>query len=298
MKGWQRFSKSATTVLVSGFLGALIGTATGYSVNITLLAGIATAVMVSLLIRYCLSQEDDWQKKPSGYHEDGAVQTYAYRTFLATTFQVMGYLTQIKGCAEVDELQSAKVIIGYMRLTPVQQQQAILLFKQGKHPNFAIDPVLAQFYHACQHRAHFIRQFIEIQISVFYAHGLPSPRERAMLLHICNQLGFARRFEEMETYIRRRFHTASTGTNTSQDNQKRHPTSTTMVHLHRAYGILGLNRYATNAEVKKAYRRLINRHHPDKLEAQNTSTETMQEATEKTRIVKEAYDLIKLYRRL
>jgi DnaJ like chaperone protein len=280
---------------MGGFLGAFVGVVTGFPTGIMIMMGMAMGVMLSLMTRYRFYQAVDPVDKPSSYYED-PLQTHAHRLFLATTFQVMGYLAKVKEPSEADELQAAKVIMVHLRLTAAQQQQAIRLFREGKRPDFVVDPILAHFYSVCQSHAHFIRQFIEIQMSVFYANGFPSPNERAVLLHICSQLGFARRFEDMETYIKRRFHTASAGTRRSQHKRQRKPIS--MMHLHRAYGVLGLNRSATNSEVKKAYRRLINRHHPDKLEAHNTSTETLQKATEKTRIVKEAYELIKLYRRM
>lgn len=297
MKGWKRFFKSATAVLVGSFLGALMGVVTGSPVDIMILMGTAMGIMVCLTPRHRFFQKTYQRRKQHCYRED-ASHTYAYRIFLATTFQVLGYLAQVRKRGEADALQSAKVIMGHLRLTEGQRQQAIRLFEEGQQPGFAVDPVLAQFYNACQSRAHLLRRFIEIQMSVFYANGFPSTHERALLLHICNQLGFARRFEEMETYIKRRFHTTSARTRAGPDNRRRQYKTISMMHLHRAYGILGLNRHATNTEVKKAYRRLINRHHPDKLEAQNTSSELMQKATEKTRTVKEAYDLIKLYRRM
>jgi DnaJ like chaperone protein len=295
--GWERFLKSVTGILIGGILGALVGVVTGFPVDIMLLMGMAMGVMPSFMTRYrCYREVDQGAKTTSCFEQP--LQTHAHRLFLATTFRVMGYLAQVRGCSEADESQAAKVIMGYLRLTGRQQQQAIRLLKEGRQPDFAIDPVLAQFYSACQNHAHFIRQFIEIQMSVFYANGFPSPHERAILLHICSQLGFARRFEDMETYIKRRFHRPFKETRTGQDNRKPQRKPVSLVHLQRAYGILGLNRHATNTEVKKAYRRLINRHHPDKLEAQNTSMETLQSATEKTRVVKEAYEVIKRYRRM
>lgn len=295
--GWERLLKSVTGILIGGSLGALVGVVTVFPTGIAILMGMAVGVMLNWVMRYRFYREINQQAKPTRFFEE-PLQTHAYRLFLATTFRVMGYLAQVRGCSEADESQAAKVIMGYLRLTGKQQQQAMRLLREGRQPDFAIDPVLAQFYSGCQHHGHFIRQFIEIQMSVFYANGFPSPHERAILLHICSQLGFARRFEDMETYIKRRYHRSAKGTRAGQENRKRQRQPVSVAHLHRAYGILGLNRHATNTEVKKAYRRLINRHHPDKLEAQSTSTETLQRATEKTRVVKEAYELIKLYRRM
>ena len=49
---------------------------------------------------------------------------------------------------------------------------------------------------------------------------------------------------------------------------------------------------ASAGEVKKAYRRLMNQHHPDKLVAKGMPEEMMKLATEKTQEIKLAYELI------
>ena len=49
-------------------------------------------------------------------------------------------------------------------------------------------------------------------------------------------------------------------------------------------------------ELKKAYRKLISQHHPDKLVSKGLPEEMMKIATEKTREIKEAYEFIKEHR--
>ena len=64
----------------------------------------------------------------------------------------------------------------------------------------------------------------------------------------------------------------------------------------RAYGTLGIDRSATNDEVKKAYRRLMNKHHPDKIVASNPDAAVIDEAERHTREIRTAYDLLKTRR--
>ena len=63
--------------------------------------------------------------------------------------------------------------------------------------------------------------------------------------------------------------------------------------LDDAYAVLGLSRNATDAEVKKAYRRLMSQHHPDKLVAKGLPEEMMKVAAQKTHEIKQAYEIIK-----
>ena len=49
--------------------------------------------------------------------------------------------------------------------------------------------------------------------------------------------------------------------------------------------------------MKKAYRRLMNQHHPDKLVSKGLPEEMIRLATEKTQEIKQAYELVKKNRR-
>ena len=66
--------------------------------------------------------------------------------------------------------------------------------------------------------------------------------------------------------------------------------------LANAYRILGVGRDTDDAGIKKAYRRLMNQHHPDKLIAKGLPEEMIKLATEKTTEIKAAYELIKASR--
>ncbi len=62
----------------------------------------------------------------------------------------------------------------------------------------------------------------------------------------------------------------------------------------KAYKILGINKTATTDEIKKAYRTLVKKHHPDKFATQGE--EAMEKAEENFQIITEAYELIKRLR--
>lgn len=57
-----------------------------------------------------------------------------------------------------------------------------------------------------------------------------------------------------------------------------------------AYMVLGLSPQATEAEIKKAYRTLIRKFHPDKLIAQGLPPEIIAQTTEKMKRINAAYD--------
>lgn len=66
--------------------------------------------------------------------------------------------------------------------------------------------------------------------------------------------------------------------------------------VNAAYKILEIDKKATNEEVKKAYRKMVKKHHPDKL--RHLGEEHMKGAEEKFRMIQKAYEQIQKERGL
>jgi len=62
------------------------------------------------------------------------------------------------------------------------------------------------------------------------------------------------------------------------------------------YEILGITKDATNDEVKKAYKKMAMKHHPDKVAGMGE--EVTRKATEKFQAINEAYERIKKERNM
>ena len=62
--------------------------------------------------------------------------------------------------------------------------------------------------------------------------------------------------------------------------------------LDQAYKVLETTPGASKAEIVKAYRRQLSRHHPDKLKANGLPESMIEHAKQRTQLIIEAYELI------
>jgi len=67
--------------------------------------------------------------------------------------------------------------------------------------------------------------------------------------------------------------------------------------LDAAYRVLGVEAEATDAEVKKAYRKLMSQHHPDKLVSKGLPEEMVTMAKEKSQEIQAAYEQVRRARK-
>lgn len=197
--------------------------------------------------------------------------------FFTTTFSVMGHVAKADGHVSAQEIAAARNIMAQMQLSAEQRKAAIQFFDQGKADDFPLQEILRQFKKECHGRRNLIQMFVEIQISTALADGNVDAAEKRIIYTIGEILGFAR------NEIDHLFNMASAQGASASDS----------LTLTQAYKILGVDKGSSLAEVKKAYRRLMSQHHPDKLVSKGLPDEMIQLATEKTQEIRKAYDLIK-----
>jgi len=198
--------------------------------------------------------------------------------FFSSVFSVMGYIAKVDGKVSKSEILLAQQVMQQMQLSEDMQKAAKDLFNQGKLKDFNLDEVLDQFRTECHRRTHLVRMFLEIQIQATYADGILDDKEHNALRYIAQKLHFP--IHELKRLIQQ----------FSATNNNNQPT------VEDAYVILGADKSLTDKELKRAYRRLLAQHHPDKLVAKGLPEEMIKLANEKTQKIISAYELIKKYR--
>jgi len=205
------------------------------------------------------------------------------RVFFESTFRIMGHLAKADGRVSEQEIQVARSIMHQMRLGPEDVQSAIALFTEGKDPAFNLDAQVSELRAACGGQRLLIRGFLEIQFYLLLSKGSIHSAERESLWRIASGLGMSRvELAQFEAIFR-----AQRGFGGDQS------TVDPAQQLDEAYKALGVEPSATDKEVKTAYRRLMNQHHPDKLAAKGMPESMMEVAKEKTREIRAAYERIK-----
>ena len=215
---------------------------------------------------------------------DYSRQERTQTAFFTTTFAVMGHLAKADGRVTPDEIALANRVMVELGLAPPLKRAARRLFDEGKNPGFPLDAVLSQFRRECHRSRNLLRIFLEIQFQAAYADGVVHPHERRVLEHIAETLGFTQHeYAQIENLARFGFAHHQAGAAPEAG----------VGRLDEAYGVLDVSEDASDTEVKRAYRRLMNQHHPDKLVSKGLPEEMMRAATEKTQEIKLAYEQIK-----
>lgn len=211
----------------------------------------------------------------------GAGQTQAL--FFRTTFEVMGHLAKVDGRVTEEEVRIARRIMHAMRLSPEQVRQAITFFTAGKDARYPLSDRLGELYGRIGQRRDLARAFVEIQLQAAVGGGEIEQPKRQLIWIVARSFGFTRAdLAQIEASIRAQSQQASS--------------ATPALSLETAYRVLGIEAGATDNEVKTAYRRLMNQHHPDKLVSRGLPESMMTIAEQKTHEIRTAYERIKTHR--
>ena len=208
------------------------------------------------------------------------------QVFFETTFGTMGHVAKADGRVSEAEIQAARDIMSRMRLSPAQVQEAIRLYTVGKEPDWPLQRELARLSKTLGARRTLRRAFLEIQMEAALANGHLGAETREVLWRIASALDLGRvELAQIEALLR--FGRATGGGQGAQP-----PASSAA----DAYRVLGLEPAASNEEVKLAYRRLMNQHHPDKLRVRGMPESMIPVAEAKTREIRAAWETLRAAR--
>jgi DnaJ like chaperone protein len=252
--------------MLLSFLFALVG----------LMAGGVRGLFIGFLLGYLAS----WVLKSALVKKLAGVQAQ----FLESTFAVMGALCKADGVVTRDEIATAEAMFDRLHLSGEQRERAKAAFNRGKSTGFDLDAEARVFAQIARGQRPLLVMFLQIQCSAIAGDGKVHPAEHQLLVRVARLLGLNEGdVAQLEALLR----TGALGADF--DGAAR----TARSRMDDAYAALGVPSSATDAEVKKVYRRLISQNHPDKLAGKGLPESMRALAEERTREINAAYETIK-----
>lgn len=256
------------------FVGALIGLAVN-GWRGALIGGLAVWALLPLLGRLLLGAAVAKVRQVQG-------------RFVDATFAVMGAVCKADGRVSEQEIRAAEAMFQRLNLDEAGRDAARAAFNRGKSADFDLDAEVARFAAATANQPVFRQIFLQVQVSAVAADGEVHPAEHAMLTRIARGLGMSERDVAMlEAMMRGGFGGDAGPGGGGADRDLRRPGA-----LDDAYSTLGVPADSSDADLKRAYRKLMSENHPDKLAAKGMPESMRQLAEEKTRRITAAYQLI------
>jgi DnaJ like chaperone protein len=211
-------------------------------------------------------------------------------------FRVMGHVAKADGRVSEREIAAARMMMGALRLGPGQVQQAIGYFSEGKEPGFNLEASLAQLQPLLRTFPQVAQFFLEIELQAALAGNDLAPAPRARLVRAANLLGLDDGdFQRLELMMRWRMGSARNGNGAGGSGMP--PSAAYQAErVRQAYALLEVEPSISDEALTKAYRRLMSRNHPDKLQGKGLPEAMLERAKERTQQIQAAWELLRTQR--
>jgi len=252
------------------------------------LVGLATLKPLFALLGLFLGHQFDrgFAERYRRFQRQGAGIGRLPDEYVRALFQTMGHLTKIDGRVSEDEIRAARAIMHRIGLGPARVRHAINWFEDGKKAAFPLIQTMRQLRRVDARRTDMRLLFVRLLLEVVLAKDSLHQKERAVIWTICTELDIGRvDLAQLEAMIRAQkgFRHSPAG---DADAQR----------VRNAYLALGVEESTTNEDIKKAYRRLMNKNHPDKIASRSPDAAVVAEAERRTREIRRAYEMLKARR--
>ena len=206
------------------------------------------------------------QAKGAGARPDSDTRQVA---FTIAVIVLAAKMAKADGKVTRDEVDAFKTIFN---IPPSEMKKVGDLFDEAKQDATGFEPYARQIAAMFVHEPAVLEELLGGLFHIAKADGVVHPADLDYLKRVAEIFGFdAHQFGRVHASF--------------DDPEKADP-----------YDILGVSRDASDAEVKKAYRKLIMENHPDKLMSQGLPQEFIDLATEKMAAINGAYDIIEKQR--
>lgn len=235
--------------------------------------------------------------------------------FFHALFACLGHIAKADGAVTQSEINVALKLMDDMQLNENDRREAQQAFREGKDPQFPLALILKDLKHDLHGQRIILQAFLEMLIEASFADGQLSVSEVEVLDKVAIGLGFGhkdldrliRKFEAELRFRQRQDafsqardearsraqEQANAWRDKAQQQYTRAPHYSDKQRLTDAYRILNVAPTADEKTLKRAYKKAMNEHHPDKLIAKGLPKQAMELAKVKAQDIQAAYELIK-----
>lgn len=218
----------------------------------------------------------------SGRSADPLLQ--ARETFFITTFSLMGHIGQRDGRISARAFAVARQIMTRMDLDPQHQRAALAELERGAAPTFDVDRQISAFLRDCATQGMLRHMLLVFLCNMAAADGSLTAEQHRMLRHVATRTGLPKHaFAQMMRMVEPEPHCHHAA------NDDPHGEDT----LAEAYDALGVRESASDQETRRAYRRLMSQHHPDKLIAEGVAQDRIRVATQRSQEIQTAWEQVR-----
>jgi len=207
--------------------------------------------------------------------------------FIEPLFAFAGALAKSDGRVSEQEITAAEALMTRLRLDPEQRRVAITRFTFGKQDAFDADSAIVGLRTWCSGRRDLAFIVLDLLLDLVYAEGALAQAKLALVRRLCASLGVGEH-ELAALSAMKGYASAAPG---SRGYGQRPPPSARPSDID-PYAVLGVERGANDSDVKRAYRKLMSQHHPDKL-GSDVPDELKRRAESRAREINAAYEHIK-----
>lgn len=235
--------------------------------------------------------------------------------FFHALFACLGHIAKADGAVTQSEINVALKLMDDMQLNENDRREAQQAFREGKDPQFPLEHILKDLKHDLHGQRIILQAFLEMLIEASFADGQLSVSEVEVLDKVAVGLGFGhkdldRLIHKFEAELRfrqcqdafsqardearsRAQEQANAWRDKAQQQYTRAPQYSDKQRLTDAYRILNVAPTADEKTLKRAYKKAMNEHHPDKLIAKGLPKQAMELTKVKAQDIQAAYELIK-----
>jgi DnaJ like chaperone protein len=222
-------------------------------------------------------------------------QMHARRTsagFVGPLFALLGAVAKADGRVSQAEIDVAERLMARLGLQPEQRRHAITSFNAGKQSDFDPDTAMAQLRTWCGGRRDHAFPILDVVVETVLAEGA-NEAKLALLMRLAAHLRISE-MELMAIMAMKGYAWSPRGGGRAYGGGGGYVPPQRAPQGPDPYAVLGVSRDADERTIKRAYRKLISEHHPDRLG--DLPEDMRQRAEARASEINTAYERIKTER--